>query len=47
MICYLSQYHRSTMLSFMEEDEMADCYLEKPLLVTEIRALMKLLLIEN
>ena len=47
MICYLSQYHRSTMLSFMEEDEMADCYLEKPLPVTEMKALIKLLAIEN
>ena len=35
------------MLSFIEEDEMADSYLEKPLPVAEMKALMKLLCIEN
>ena len=43
VICYLSQYHRQTMLMFVEEDEMADCYLEKPLPLVEMRALVKLL----
>ena len=47
VICYLSQYHRQTMVSFMEEDEMADCYLEKPLPITEMKALVKLLSIQN
>ena len=31
------------MLQFLEEDEMADCYLEKPLPLQEMKALVKLL----
>ena len=43
VICYLSQYQRQTMLTFLEEDEMADCFLEKPLPLEEMRNLMRLL----
>ena len=43
VICYLSQYERQTMMSFLQEDEKAECYLEKPLPVTEMQALAKLL----
>ena len=35
------------MVSFIEDEEMADCYLEKPLPLSEIKALMKLLNIQN
>ena len=31
VICFLSQYDRKTMVSFITPSEKADCYLEKPL----------------
>ena len=35
------------MINFIREEEMADCYLEKPLPLAEIKSLMKLLRIQS
>ena len=43
LICYLSQYDPGTMKSFIKMAEIADCYLEKPLPIKEMSALLKLL----
>ena len=42
-ICYYSQYDRATMMNFMTEEEKADYYLEKPLPLTELISLLKLI----
>lgn len=47
VICYLSQYQRAQMQNFIQPDEQADVYLEKPLPIEEIQALMKLLNIQT
>ena len=47
VICYLSQYERMNMIQFIQEDEKADCYLEKPLPLPEIKSLMRLLRIQS
>ena len=47
VICFLSQYERNTMQYFIDTEEMADCYLEKPLPLSEIKSLTKLLNIKN
>jgi hypothetical protein len=43
LICYLSQFNAATMKNFLQEDEFAECYLEKPLPPSELRSLLKLL----
>ena len=43
MICYLSQFNKNTMNSFITKEEEADCFLEKPILFNDILALLKLL----
>ena len=43
VICFLSQYDRKSMINFITPSEKADCYLEKPLPIQELQALMKLL----
>ena len=39
MICYLSQLDYTGIGTFIKEDELPDCYLEKPLPLSELAAL--------
>ena len=43
LICYLSAQDYEVMSQFMQEDELADCYLEKPLKLEYLDSLTKIL----
>ena len=46
VICYLSQHNRVAMTNFIQDDEMAECYLEKPITQSELQSLVTLLNIQ-
>ena len=43
MICYLTQYDKSIMKQFICSEEEADLFLEKPMPVTDLVSILKLL----
>ena len=43
LICYLSAQDFTTISQFFKDDECADCYLEKPLSLNNLTALLKIL----
>ena len=43
LMCYYSQYDRAMMQTFLSDKEVADCYLEKPLPITELISLLRLI----
>ena len=43
LICYFSAYNDEMMKSFINEDEKADCYIEKPLPINELISLLRII----
>ena len=44
-ICYLSQYEQSVMKCYIQDEEKAECFIEKPLHPSDLKALLRLICI--